>query len=717
MRFATISLFFLSSLAVFAQTAERCGTVAYENQRRKLNPQVETKAVFEQWLASKIGYLKQTSGTQRTGEVVYTIPVAVHIIHNGEPVGTGLNLSDARINSQIRTLNEDFRRLNPDRIRTRTEFLPAAADCAIEFKLAVTDPDGLPTNGITRRKGSQISYSTSSDDSKLKSQDYWDASRYLNLWVCDISGAIVGYAQFPQSTLPGLEDYTTSSALTDGVVIDYLAFGESNSGVYNKGRTTTHEIGHFLGLRHTWGDDGNCSTTTDYCNDTPKMTNSSSRCDLVKNACDNAGKAMVENYLDYSHDSCMNIFTQDQKLRMRTVLENSVRRKSLLTSPGLTPEPLVANNAGIRTITVPQDGQNVCQSGFSPRAVLRNYGSNTLVSATVSYQADQQAVKTFSWTGNLASGGTDTLSFPAVSLAAGNHTFSVSTSQPNGQTDSQTQNDTFISGFTVTPTLPLPFLLNFNDNIFPLSGGQIINADGLTTWKDTLAGGSLEKGNRAAYMDFYDYDRTGEEDVFITAPYDFSSAKEATLIFKVSHARYKSENSNDGLRVLVLTDCGNDWQKGTAVYAKFGADLETAPAIDSIWRPIYLSHWRNEIVDLSPFLGQKNVSFAFVGVNNFGNSLYVDDVQVALITGTESPVAEPVIHIFPNPSDGNFSIDSRVNLLETVIVDNLGREVFRQKMSGEGLQEIRCGFLAKGMYTVRLLGKHFSSMQKIIIAP
>lgn len=332
-RFALLLLLFYSPFICIGQ--QRCGTPEYINLRHgKSRAQNEQK--FEEWIEGKIDARKGTTAS-RTALEEYEVQVVVHVIHNGEAVGVGTNIPDAQILSQLEVLNLDFKRLNTDAGNTPPEFAGLAGSMTIEFVLADVDPQGNATNGINRVKGSKTSW-TMDDDEQLKAQSYWNANNYLNIWVCNLD-EYAGYTQFPVSTLPGLEN-SSANPLTDGIVIQYKSFGSSDYGSFNldegldKGRTTTHEVGHFFGLRHTWGDKADCNGT-DYVNDTPPQAQSTSGCPahpLLQCPTENPRPAMFQNFLDLTDDVCMNLFTKGQIVRMRTVLENSPRRASLLSA-------------------------------------------------------------------------------------------------------------------------------------------------------------------------------------------------------------------------------------------------------------------------------------------------------------------------------------------------------------------------------------------------
>jgi hypothetical protein len=282
-------------------------------------------------------------------DAIYTIPVVVHIVYNTD----NQNLSDEVILDQLAVLNEDFGRLNADTVNLRNVLHPIAGNPKIEFKLATIDPSGNPTNGIVRRQTSTATFGSIqallgsfTDLEKVKStanggSDPWDQTRYLNIWVCNMSisvfgqetTALLGYAT-PPDDLPNWPA-GSNPGLSDGVVIQYQCFGRNNPNPLDMqgeiievlGRTVTHEVGHYLGLRHIWGD-GDC-TQQDGIDDTPNANAQSDfDCNPSKNTCvDDIGSLgdlpdMIENYMDYSSESCQNSFTKGQVELIHGVLEN-----------------------------------------------------------------------------------------------------------------------------------------------------------------------------------------------------------------------------------------------------------------------------------------------------------------------------------------------------------------------------------------------------------
>ena len=268
----------------------------------------------------------------------YTIPVIVHVIHNGEAVGSGTNISQNQVNSQITVLNADFAGTGLNVGNVPSAFSALVANCQVTFCLAQKDPSGnvLAEPGIHRvnRNTAGFSappYTQTYIDATIKPATIWNVSNYLNIWVCNLGNSLLGYATFPGGTgLTGLSA-PYGSTTSDGVVILYTAFGNTGNvaAPYNKGRTATHEIGHWLGLRHIWGD-SNCGS--DFCNDTPTQQTSNYGCPAYPHVtCSNSGD-MTMNFMDYTDDACMYMFTPNQKTRIQTSLASGTYRSNLTNS-------------------------------------------------------------------------------------------------------------------------------------------------------------------------------------------------------------------------------------------------------------------------------------------------------------------------------------------------------------------------------------------------
>lgn len=338
----------------------RCYTTEHEEELRAKYPNMPTVEEFEAWFGPQVQANKEArrNNPQRNNMTII-IPVVVHVLHNDDDA----NISDAQVLSQIDVLNEDFQRIPDSRGAETTsigghDYSQITAPMDIEFRMARTGPNGELTDGINRvnlETEFQITGGANRTELEdvIKPGTIWDPNKYMNMWTVKFKAPddnLLGYAQFPfDSGLEGMES-ADNVAETDGVVQLYRAFGTQDQddgsfdlhSTYGLGRTATHEVGHWVGLRHIWGD-GLCLAGTgagcachadDFCEDTPNSGQPNSDCQgtEISTCPTRVGPDMVENYMDYSADACMNIFTNDQIDRMYTVLDVSPRRKELKTS-------------------------------------------------------------------------------------------------------------------------------------------------------------------------------------------------------------------------------------------------------------------------------------------------------------------------------------------------------------------------------------------------
>jgi hypothetical protein len=282
-----------------------CGTTAANNILMEKHPFFRTNlAEIEE------NYQDQKTADKTTDFSPVTIQVVVHVVYH-LPVE---NISDLQVQSQIEVLNRDFGATNPDKVNIPDVWKGLPRDSGIRFVLATQDPEGKPTNGISRTKTEQASFGQF-DTVKFSEQggiDAWPTDRYLNIWVCNLSDGLLGYAQFPGGPIE-----------TDGVVILYRAFGTSGTSEqpFNLGRTCTHEVGHYLNLRHIWGDTENC-LGTDFVDDTPiQQLPNYNKPTFPHISCNNGPNGdMYMNYMDYVDDDTMIMFTPGQIVRMQTTL-------------------------------------------------------------------------------------------------------------------------------------------------------------------------------------------------------------------------------------------------------------------------------------------------------------------------------------------------------------------------------------------------------------
>lgn len=327
-------------------------------------------------------------------EQTIVIPVVVHIIYNNSYE----NISEEQIKSQIDAINADFNRSNSDFSKVPSVFAKLSGNANIKFELAKTDPNGRATSGIIRKKSTRLMWS---DDDKIKSAAFggdepWDAKSYLNVWVCNTVPGLTGYA-----TVPG------SDLTKDGVLVRYDAFGTTGkvNVPYHKGRTLTHEVGHWLGLQHLWGDK-QCGD--DGIQDTPKQRGGNSgdpvfpkltTCNATPNG------EMFMNFMDFTNDASMGLFTEGQKNVMRAQFGANGKRNSFLNSKGLSsawnntqistdltsspqvsiyPNPVVNGNISISLNGVDNSGKHFAIVASNGQIVKTGYFNQAKVEVNVS---------------------------------------------------------------------------------------------------------------------------------------------------------------------------------------------------------------------------------------------------------------------------------------------------------------------------------------------
>lgn len=403
----------------FASMAQRkCGTVDQHLNLIKSNPEMQKNR--DQIEDHTNRFLKDHANEKATG-IVYTIPVVVHVVYKT----AAQNISDAQIQSQIDVLNKDYRLLNPDHTGTPALFAGLKSDAEINFCLAKQDPSGATTTGITRTLTTKTSFTTNDAVKKASTlgKDPWNTAKYLNIWVCNLSGGVLGYAQFPGGP-----------AATDGVVITYTGFGTTGTAAapFNKGRTATHEVGHWLNLNHIWGDDGTACTGTDNVADTPNQADENYGCPAYPTpSCSNTSD-MYMNYMDYTDDACMFMFSAGQVSRMRALFATGGSRVGLLTSVGCNPVGATCN--------VPA---SLAAGSITQTSATLGWGA---VSGATSYN-----VQLFTSGGTLISTNSSaTNSYAASGLSAGTtYRFSVQTVCSGGNSAYSSQ-----ASFTTSSTTP-----------------------------------------------------------------------------------------------------------------------------------------------------------------------------------------------------------------------------------------------------------------------
>lgn len=306
----TFLMVFMASLggSLIAQSAHCHADELMADYALKTQNQQEIK-IYKQGLTNVIN--------SRSGAAIISLPVVFHIIHQGESIGNGPNLSDSEIQEQLDILNNDFSLQNTDKARIPSEFEGRAANVEIQFCLAKVAPSGVSTTGIERVQFQAVT-SINEIETKIKPQTQWDPENYINIWILRMPNpSFLGYAYLPIPSILG-------TAL-DGIVISHLKVGNINPST--KGRTLVHEMGHYLGLLHIWGFNENECNEDDQISDTPKVSAPYYGCPAYPQfTCGTSD--MFMNYMDYVDDNCMHMFTEGQRSIMRAVATK--QRSSLL---------------------------------------------------------------------------------------------------------------------------------------------------------------------------------------------------------------------------------------------------------------------------------------------------------------------------------------------------------------------------------------------------
>lgn len=698
----------LSSPKIIAQRT--CGVNSHERYLKAKYPKRESKLLEYRKQLEKLTVLQKVNSA-----VSVTIPVVVHVVYNT----AAQNISNVQILSQIAVLNQDFGRTNPDTTNTPAAFKPISANTNIQFCLAQRDPSNAPSTGIERRSTTITSFTTD-DKVKFYSQgglDIWDPTRFLNIWVCNMGGGLLGYGEFP----------TGSVSSTYGVVVQYNAFGNTGtvSAPFNLGRTTTHEFSHCFDLYHIWGDDGTACTGTDLCADTPNQAGATTGCFTFPktDACSPASPGiMFMNYMDYSDDNCMNMFTNNQSTRMNNIL-NIAPYNTLKTSNGCTPVILATNDAGISAVVNPSG--NSCNATFTPNVTLKNWGTSTLTSAFVKYRVDLTPLQTYTWTGSLGSLATITLNLPSQTASIGSHTFTAYSVSPNATTDGNNNNDTTKTVFSVIGVgQALPFVEGFEAVAFPPSGFSLNNPDAATTWGRTTTAAKL--GVASARMDNFNYSSgSGQRDEMVLPAVDLTTLASSMLTFDLAYKLYTdpalNPNYSDTLQVLISTDCGATY---SSIYKKFGANLtSTTPSWgNSAFVPTNMQ-WKSEVISLAGFNTVNNAIIKFRNISDYENYLYLDNINISGnvtgVKGTGNYLTN--VSVYPNPSRGNIFVEYILLNKSSVsikILDVVGREVYtfenNSQSAGNFKHEINAS-LQSGMYNFILKMGNETMTKKIII--
>ena len=591
---------------------------------------------FNQALRQRI---ERNAGLQSPA-AIYTIPVVFHIVTTNPS-----QITDAQIQDQLNVLNADFAGLNADSTGIPVYFKSLFGKSGIRFCLAQRKPSGEATTGIERTTTTESSFSYLNDLMKYAvsgGADSWDPTKYFNVWICPLTGGVLGYATFPEDGQPEAQ----------GVVIDYRSLPGGSYTVYNGGKTLTHETGHYFNLYHIWGDDNGACSGTDYVDDTPNQAGSTNGCysGVHTDGCTTGGNGiMYQNYMDYSYDNCMMMFTTQQVTRMEAALQ--AYRSSLFSSDGCT--PVVAYQYDAKLVSIDQPAQKICASGISPVVTIKNNGLQTLTSLSITFRLDNEALQTQSWTGSLAPYATTTVNLTSLTIAEGSHRLQVYTRLPNQQADELPANDTAAKTFIYSAPVD-NISEGFESNTFAPGNWDVVNPDGGTTWQRYP--GISRSGSAAAGMDNFNYSAIGQHDDLRLPLIRIDSKDSAFLSFYVAAAAYTSlsavGNNWDTLEVLLSRDCGNSY---TSLYKRYGSVLVTRSSpLTTAFSPAS-SEWRKDSINLSQYIDAGDLLIAFRNTTGNENNLFLDDIRLRTVVVNPNLKTKGFL-VTPSPTTGSIQV-------------------------------------------------------------
>ncbi len=702
----TLLFFIFLFTSSFAQkTPKFCGTTDVYNKLLEEHPELiyNIKTANEELEKHTKDYIEVSKNSSERGEIVYTIPVVFHIIHN-----YGLeNISDEQVYDAMRILNEDFNKLNADTSQVISSFKSIIGNANIRFKLAQKDPFGNCTNGITRDAsmetylGNNIWGNTSTADINR-----WPRNKYLNIWVvAAIENGSAGYTYNPGAV--------SNNSKLDGIVIINKYIGSIGTSDSIKSRALTHEVGHWLNLKHTWGGtndpgcDGKTTVTTNPCygkdncsadddvTDTPN-TVGSTVCNLNYVSC--GALSNVQNYMEYSY--CSKMFTQGQASRIRASITSSIAQRSTLWSPS----NLLATGTN--------DSYNsLCYVDFSADKSIACVGQN-ISFKDVSYNGSN----TWTWSFPGANLTGSSLQNPVINYTNPG-TYDISLTVGNGIDSKKVEKKGFITILPLQGAV-LPFNENFETIQNFSNNWNIQNSDNGVTWQPN---NSASTGAYSVKINNFSND-SGRVDVLTSNNIDLKGKKSIVVSFKVAYAQKKSGN-NDALKVYVSNDCGKSWsirfiKTGNMLSGGLTQDLDFIPSA-SQWQEFKIVN-----IPTTYFVSNFRIKFEFTSGN--GNNIYLDDINIYDPTFTYVKDFSSIssFNIYPNPLEETTTIDFELLKAQKInlsVLDLLGKEitVIKNEYTKEGEHRLNLSKTAlglnKGVYFILLKSDDYKQARKIIV--
>jgi len=683
---------------------EQCGTMPRLQQKFEKSPalkaQFETRReVFNRSVLQR-GAINDR--LQRAVASIY-IPVIFHIVLPNPNVVT-----NAQILTQLDTLNKDFFGINGDTVKIPSYFKSLFGKSGIQFCLAQRTPGEDETSGIDRVTTKQSSFGIDDGVKHVSSGgvESWNTEKYFNVWITALSNGLLGYSTFPDDGSPDEQ----------GVVIDYRSLPGGSFTAYSTGKTLTHETGHYFNLYHIWGDDDGACTGTDYVDDTPNQTNSSSTCysGIKTDNCTKSGNGvMYQNYMDYTPDACLVMFTTDQVIRMETALTEN--RSSLFSSDGCLPPNL--KNYDVQLTSIDKPDQRLCGPSFTPVITVTNKGLQKITSLQISIVVDDIVVLNYNWAGSLTHSAAAIITMPSINTTAGTHALTIEASKPNDITDEEPGNNTLSSIFQYYESVTT-VAESFEGSVFPPSGWDVVDPDKLITWQRVT--GIAKTGSASVVINNYENEDAGQKDDLRLPSVNIpSTVDSAFLAFQVAAATYSASgttnNNWDTLEVLISADCGLTY---ASIYKNWGSSFvtRTMPATDAFVPTS--SEWRRDSISLSNYIGKNNLVIAFRNTTGHENNIYLDDINLRTVTINPNLKSQGFL-VTPNPTNGVIAVQfyPQQTNLRSIQIFNIAGQKLAELKTGSGANNyysFNVSSQPTGTYIVRAVFSDKVLIKKII---
>lgn len=608
------------------------------------------------------------------------IPIVFHVIHNYGPE----NISTAQVLDAVDVLNTNLRALNANIDEVIPEFEGIIADCEIEFRLAQRDPNGNCHPGINRI----VSDLTYVGDSEMKSLIQWPRNMYLNVWVCENAAGAAGYALYPGS----VDNW--QNADMDGIVLQHSYCGSIGTSNPYRSRTLTHEVGHWLNLRHVWGNSNNpglpenCEED-DNVSDTPN-TLGWTNCNLDGYTCGSLDN--VQNYMDYSY--CGRMFSEGQKTRMRAAaLSNTAQRNQLSTTSNL-------NATGVLEQAI------LCSAEFSQDRDIICVGDSIRFT-----DASYHGVSEWTWNfgdGSVVSGTTYEEAGELYHIFESPGLFDVQLTVGNGVDEVSTTLTEAV--YVMAPSaMALPLQQGFEDAEYPAEDWFVEDPLGDGSWFVTSS--ASHSGDNSLKINNWSNDMEFNDDFLRTSTMDMSEMNEIHISYKWAYAHKgwsEDDETDDRLRISVTGDCGADWDL-RRMHRGF-TDLPSAPPTQYQFAPSGPEEWNGYtiVLDNEQYLTDLfRVQFEFE--SRLGNNIFLDDINIV------GYGADDVVeynwsrdwNLYPNPTQGQSEVAftlPNAGSVRCVISDASGRMLSEELTQGhEGMNQMTLRSPeAAGVYLVSL---------------